>query len=256
VPLASIVAGDRALPVRAMTSADDAAVEACYRAHAARQHGHLDRSAYVWQRVRNPRGETTRGFIVGEAGRVDGYVVLFQKKVAGGLEYSLVATDLVALTAVAARRLLTFLADQGTLADTITWYGNPGDTFLQLVPSLGYTVQLNHHWMTRVVDVAKALEARGYAGQARGEIDLAIADDVIAANEGHWVLRVEDGRAEVRRGGSGALRMHVRALAPLFTGHLTPHALAAAGHVEGSDADLARAAALFASPSPWMPDFF
>jgi predicted acetyltransferase len=50
--------------------------------------------------------------------------------------------------------------------------------------------------------------------------------------------------------------MHVRALAPLFTGHLTPYALATAGQLEGAEDDLATAAAIFAAPAPWMADFF
>jgi predicted acetyltransferase len=256
VPLASIAIRDRTLPLRPMTSADDAAVEACYRAYAARMNGHLDRGPYVWDRVRNPRGENARGFVVSEAGRVDGYVFLYEKRMANAQLYSLFATDLVASTPAAARRLLTLFADHGTLADTVTWSGSTNDSLIHLLPSLGFTSRLHRHWMIRLVDVQAALTARGYPAWARGEIEIEIADELLTKNAGRFVLHVSDGRGEVARGGRGGLRMHVRALAAMMSGHMTPHALAAAGHVEGTDEALTRAAAIFGASGAWMPDFF
>jgi predicted acetyltransferase len=256
VPITAIECRDRTLPLRLMTSDDDDAVKACYRAHATRTNGHVDRGPYIWKRVHAPRGEVTRGFVVGQGTNVDGYAVVYEKRPPGSLNYSLVATDLVAHTAAATRRLLTFLADHGTLAESITWKGSPNDTFVHALTTLRTTSRLYHHWMTRIVDVPAALTARGYASILRGELALEIADDVIASNAGAFVLRVEDGHAEVKRGGSGGLRLHVRALAAMLTSHMTPYALAASGHLEGTNDQLAIASALFAGAPPWMPDFF
>ena len=60
----------------------------------------------------------------------------------------------------------------------------------------------------------------------------------------------------LKRPGRGALRMHVRALAPLYTGHLGAEQLAVSGAIAGPAAALARATALFATASPSLPDFF
>ncbi|MEO8885000.1 MAG: hypothetical protein ABI367_02990, partial [Mucilaginibacter sp.] len=50
-------------------------------------------------------------------GRVDGYVVLCEKNTPEALHYSLHVTDMAARTPAALRRILTFFADHGTLAD-------------------------------------------------------------------------------------------------------------------------------------------
>jgi predicted acetyltransferase len=60
----------------------------------------------------------------------------------------------------------------------------------------------------------------------------------------------------VRPGGDGRLRLDVRALAPLYSGHLSPHALHAVGALEADEGSLAVAAALFGGPAPAMPDMF
>ncbi len=246
---------DRTLPLRPMTDADKDAVVAAYRTVASRNPGHLDRGAYVWERIHNPRGEAARGFVVGDRGRVEGYVILYEKRAPTHL-YDLHVNDLVALTPSAHRRLLTFLADHGTLAGSVVWHGAPNDTFVQLLPDRYYEVRRLEHWMLRVVDVPAALAARGYPPQLRGQIELDVVDPLVAENTGRFVLRVEGGEGHVQRGGAGTLRLDVRGLAPLYSGLVSPKALAAVGLVEGAADVLAEAGALFASPPPWMPDFF
>ncbi|WP_372240400.1 sterol carrier protein domain-containing protein [Corallococcus sp. CA049B] len=73
---------------------------------------------------------------------------------------------------------------------------------------------------------------------------------------GRFVLEVEGGTARVRPGGEGRLKLHVRALAPLYTGFLTPRALQLAGMLTGDDASLDAASALFSGPAPSLRDMF
>jgi predicted acetyltransferase len=107
-----------------------------------------------------------------------------------------------------------------------------------------------------VVDVGAALAARGYPAGVEAELHLAVADDVLPANNASFVLRVAKGRGEVAPGGSGSLRLDVRALAALFAGYRSPAQLRMSTDLVGSDQDLALAATLFAGPAPWMPDGF
>ena len=81
-------------------------------------------------------------------------------------------------------------------------------------------------------------------------------DELLPSNNGRFVLTVEDRRASVCSGGEGRLRLHVRDLAALYSGYLTPQQLQAAGSLEGSESDLATAAQIFAGPQPWTPDMF
>jgi predicted acetyltransferase len=132
----------------------------------------------------------------------------------------------------------------------------PNDPRLTVLPLDGISLELEHPWMLRLADVPRALAARGYAPGARGELELDVSDDLLASNAGRFVLSVAGGEGTVRRGGSGVLRVDVRGLAALYTGHLGPWALRAAGLADGDDAALEQAAALFDGPAPWMVDWF
>jgi predicted acetyltransferase len=255
-PLARLPTPDRSLPLRDATPDDRAGIEACYREKAAFTNGMLDRGPYVWQRVFEPRGQSARSFVVGERGRIDGYTVVYEKRGDSFLDYSLVTTDLVARTPAAVARLLAFFADHGTLGDALTWCGAPSDPFVHALRSVVYTTRMQHSWMIRIVDVAKALEARGYPAGLTSSIDLEVRDELLGANAGRFVLQVEGGRGHVTRGGRGSMTLDVGALAALYSGHLPPRALAVAGALAAPDDDLARAESIFASAAPSMSDFF
>ncbi len=109
-------------------------------------------------------------------------------------------------------------------------------------------------WMLRVVDARAALEARGYAQAPPERLALRIADPVLGDQT--LTLEVENGRAVVTKGGDPAARVHIRGLAALYTGHLSPQTCAAAGLLEAGPRTLATLQALFAGPAPWTRDFF
>ena len=115
--------------------------------------------------------------------------------------------------------------------------------------------RLSEH-LLRLVDVPAALEARGYPPGLHAELHLDVSDDVLPQNNERFTVEVEGERASVRQGGRGELRIDVRGLAPLYTGHLSPGELKSTGYLDGPDQAIATAAALFAGPSPWMPDDF
>ena len=101
------------------------------------------------------------------------------------------------------------------------------------------------------------MRSRGWPGHARVEVDfLDVADDMLPENAGRWTLHVADGRAEMTRGGSGAVRVDVRVVGALYTAWLDPWTLAATGEIEAPDAEKAKLAAAFTGASPWMSDFF
>jgi predicted acetyltransferase len=52
------------------------------------------------------------------------------------------------------------------------------------------------------------------------------------------------------------MKLHVRTLAPLYSGFLSPAALQAAGVLEADDVSLRTATALFSGPPPAMPDMY
>lgn len=258
VPIRSLKALDRETPIRPFEAKDEAALVEAYTAYARDLPGHLDRGGYVWHRVKNPRSENARCFVIdreGRGGGLDGYIYLYEKK-PGGYHYNLHLTDIVARSARSVRRLLTFIADHGTMGDDAIWFTGPADRLVQALPEVGYHFHLHDHWMIRMVDVKRALAARGYPEGVEMDLHFDIKDDLIPANTGRFVLQVAGGKGTVRKGGRGRIRLDIRGLAPLYSGHLAPSALEAAGLVEGPPAELARAATVFAGPAPWMPDMF
>jgi predicted acetyltransferase len=256
VPARRLRLGDRGLALRPAGDADRAEIERVYRAHAARSDGHLDRNEYEWSRMRNPRQEQgTRGFVVEGAREIEGYAYVAER-VLPSRRYDVRFVDVAALTPAAARRLLSFAGDHATLAESVRWQTGPTDPLLMLVPEIEYTVEETEHWMLRVVDVARALEARGYPEGVTAELHLEVRDEVVAANTGRFVLDVAGGVGRVSSGGEGRIRTSIRGLAPLYSGYLTPHALAVAGLVEGDAAELAKASLVLNGPPPWMPDMF
>jgi predicted acetyltransferase len=241
--------------VRPMEAADRPAVMDLYRQSAVQRNGELDRGPYCWHRVFHPRGESPLGFLVEHRGALEGYAILYQVT-RDPPRADLISHDLCAVTARAARKLLSLLAQHKTLIRTVCWRGAPANPLLQLLPERGYEVKLSDPWMLRICHLQRALEARGYPPGMTAELHLAVDDDVLARNAGSWLLRVEGGRGQVTRGGSGRVQADIRALAALYTGHMSAETLALTGGVAGRPADLATATSIFASAAPAMTDMF
>jgi predicted acetyltransferase len=247
---------DGAHRVHELRVGDEHAVAALYEAQAARGNGPLERGAYFWSRVREVRGHEVRGFGFERDGALVAYVYMHTEKVgAAGPRYALTVRDLAWWDAAGARAVLAFLAQHGTLAEHVTWVGGPADPLIQLLPHVGYDADMPlGHWMVRILDVQRAFEARGYPAGVEATIDLELTDELVAPNNGRFVVEVQQRRAVVRRGGEGRLKLDVRALAPLYTGLHSPETLRDLGVLEGDNAALDAATAAFAGSTPWVRD--
>jgi predicted acetyltransferase len=247
---------ERSLALRPVRESDVPALRDVYRRHAQRQQGWIDRTAYTWSRVTHPKGETAYGYLVEGSAGIEGYVYLTRRVVSQGMWQELNLTDIVALTPAAGRRLLSFLGDHRSMAQEVVWRGGPADPLLFLLREQTYQVKHLLHWMLRLLDVPVALQVRGYPAGLSGALHLEVEDDLFPENHGRFVLEVENGEAEVRPGGDGDVKLHVRALAPLYSGFLSPAALQSTGALEADESSLRTATALFSGPPPAMPDMY
>ena len=240
---------------------DAKALDRLYRSIARNRPGWLDRNHFIWERVyRDLGGEDIHGYVVpGSDGGVDGYVVYTQGTV-GRYPYGIKVRDLQARNGAAARRILALFSDCRTLARDVTWYGALDDTMLLQVPEVGTEISVAETWMLRIVEVQAALSERGYPPATSARLDFDVTDDVIAGNRGRWVLSIDRGTGKVsrttRKAGRNTLRLDIRALASLYTGHLSARRLAELDLIEGSTASLNLAERFFAGPPPSMPDYF
>lgn len=248
------------LEMRRIAPRDEPQIRKCYDKKASATAGNVDRSKFLWHRSRLPRGQATLGFVVinPKTRLVEGYSRYVQKETPEA-PYSLHLTDLVALTPAAGRRLLSFFADHRSMTHEIIFQGTPDDPIIKLLPERTYSARLMDHWMIRIVDVPKAIAARGFSRHVDAKIHVRVSDDLIPDNDGSFIIEVCNGKAKVRRGGRGEVRIDIRGLAALYTGHMSPTDLKVTGQIEWSrtgEGGAAALAAAFAGPAPWMPDMF
>ncbi len=256
LPASALPHPDRALPIRPMVEEDADRIERFYDQWAQWNHGNLRRHSYHWARVRSPRGKDARGFVIERDGNIEGYLYCLQERPEDAHDVTLKVTDFAATTPQASRRILDFLADHRSMVAEVILHTGPADPLLTLLPETAYALRLELYWMVRVINVAKALEARGYPAGLEAELHLQIDDQSLGANSGRYVLTVSDAAGQVRPGGDGLLRMSQRALATMYAAHLSPHALHAVGLLHGDPDQLAAAQSVFAAPAPWMRDQF
>lgn len=254
--LARVGVSAREPVVRKMEAGDRDAVRALYGRVARWRDGAVDREGYMWARVEAPRFEEAEGYVVeGDAG-IEGYVYL-RKAPGERYLYDLQVSDMRYETPRAAARLLSFLGDHSSMAQSAHVPMSARDPLYMMLPErTAAQVRLDDPWMLRVVDVKGALEARGYRAGVCGELTLRVRDDLVQENDGAFTLRVADGRGVVTEGGGGGVALDVRALAALYTGFASAEALRDRGALEGDEGAVGVATALFAGPTPEMSDKF
>lgn len=229
--------------------------------------GALDRTDPWWQATlldpeRDRDGFSAYRFVlhVDEAGQATGYA-LFRVKESGGpagasSELSVIEVD--AADPVGYARLWRYLLDLD-LVRTFTRGTAPVDDPLRhlLADPRALVQHLTDGTHLRLVDVARSLEARGYATEV--ELTVEVLDPLLAHNDGRFNLQAGPEGASVRRvRRKPDLTLGVKELATVFMGGVSLAALAAAGRVvEHRTGAVTRGATAFAwSRAPFTRDDF
>jgi predicted acetyltransferase len=252
VPASAIGVRDYTLEASPAGPDEYAIIKQLYAQQGARGSGFIDRPDFYWKQFLEPKEKRSYKYIVRREGAPEGYVVFNHATWNEPLQ----VRDIVALTPRAGRRLLTLLADHRSMIETVRLPGGPNDTLLFLLAEQKQKVSWALDLMLRIVDVAGALGARGYPPGLSAELHFDIQDDLLGQNNGPFVLNVAEGCGSARQGGQGRIRLHVRDLAALYSGYMTPQQLRASGTLEGPEEDLGLAGLVFAGPQPWTPDMF
>lgn len=259
LPLSSIDGGhDRSCPVHRLDPPDWELLDQVAQVRAAAGNGLLQRTAGLWQRLFQPNdGLPTTTYLFGERQAPEGYLILSANRPDQGFMQPLVATDYATTTGRALERLLSLLRDHRSIYDSFRWCGGTNDPLLLRADEFRAKIEHHQRWMLRILDVAAALEQRGYPPRLQATLDIHISDSLIPENAGNWQLHVADGRGTVTRGGCGALQLDIAALAPLYSSYLTATELAHAGLIAVHSGDPCLIAEqMFAGPAPWMPEQF
>ena len=246
-----------ALRARRMATSDIDAVHSLYRARAKTSNGMLDRSPWSWARIFDPvRGGPAHAYVVECETGIEGYVSFVQKPLDGPIGYVIDVLDVQASTERGHRALLALLGGHRSLVPHVVFRAAPNDPFVALLDEQPPPPDQRIDWMVRIVDLPRAISARGWPGSVKVEFDLEVVDELISENAGRWRVEVAAGEARASRGGEGTIRMDVRALASLYTGYLAPHELHRIGKLRADDASLAVLAEVFAGSAPWLCEMF
>jgi len=245
------------LPVR-RAPAQTESVRDLYQQYARRDNGTLDRHPHVWQNIWNnlfvpDDGDSLYTYLFGYSSGFEGYITLSQKRLDRGT--ILHVRDYAVLTQAAGRSFWGFLNAHRSQVDTVRWHGSSIDPLTLLLPEQGAYLTDCLNWMTRIVCVETALAQRGYP-LLSAELHLQVDDDLLPANRDRFILSIANRQATVTRGGRGDLKLTVAGLVPLYTGLMSPQVLQRLGYLEASEETLALARQIFATSTPWMPDFF
>jgi predicted acetyltransferase len=251
-PLAALSLRDYELDAAPVELAQLDLLKGVYARRAAGSAAFINRPDALWQRILAPSHKPGYIFVALRDGVPEGYVAFLH----AAWDEPLLVRDLVALTPAAGRRLLTVLADHRSILDTARFPAGPHDPLLFLMPEQKQKLFGSIDLMLRILDLPAALAARGYPPEVTAELHLDVADTLLPANAGRFVLRVADGVGQAEPGGQGRLRLHIRDLTALYSGYFTPQELLWASEVEADSASLVAAGQIFAGPRPWLPDMF
>ena len=243
------------------TAADvRATVQRVYDAYVAPRNLAIERSndwwsnhRWYWEFEQEKERRAFLAFAIDPRGKVRGYVNYRLKEnevpFEPGPNQVMETGDFIALDLEAWRALWSFIRGHD-LVKAVEFRWAPEDdpaVDLLLEPRALRRRTGDAMWL-RVVDVAQALEARGYEPDAEGALVLGVRDELCPWNDGTYRVSVEGGRATVKRVRTKPqLTLAVAALASLYSGFRTATQLSRAGRVEGSASALRTADRLFAT---------
>jgi predicted acetyltransferase len=240
---------------RRATAADRDAIVAAYDRAAPSHPGFLTRPSWLWdERLDGAPNRFT--YVVERDARIEGYVTYNESAAPRGI--NVWVDDLVGTDVDAQRTLWRHLGAHAAQTETVTIAGVPLDALEHLMPEQRIKPLGQQIWMTRIVDVVRAIEQRGYPPAVRADVRFRLRDPFVARNDGCWRLQVEDGRGHIEAvGQEPAPVLTVNGLAALYTGWSASAVLMDSGMADGLTAGgAADLDAIFGGRRPVMSDDF
>lgn len=240
-------------------SPHDERLRSLYTEQSRRASGPFDRSDWLWRRTVEPFNlaeHELSAYLLGPLDAPEGYLLVHVQRGEGQHDSAIVLRDRALLTPAALSRAQSFLAHhRSTLHGGVRLHGGIVEPLLIGLPNQLQDTARRIDWMLRLTDPPAALSARGYHPALSAEIHLVILDDASSPAEQPWTIRVRDGRASMTPGGEARLRVDVRGLAAMYSGHLGASDAALLGYLQGDPAQAALLEAIFAGPRPFTDDF-
>lgn len=253
IPAQSIQIKQQPLPIKSVPL-DSEIFYDLYAKQGKNINGYLNRNQTIWNRIIKPsEKEVFYGYIIGSIEKPEGYIIINQRSTDSDNILSVV--DWVVLTNAALQSFWSFLSNHRSQIHKIRWRSSVIDNLTLILPEQTAKNRFIRRWMLRIINVEKALSERGYPSGIETELHFEIEDDLIAENNGKFILSIANGCGNITKGGKGDLKVDIRRLSSLFTGLFTPQQLQLAG-IDATEKVISTATQIFAGSSPWMMDFF
>jgi predicted acetyltransferase len=246
------------LTVRAGVPSDLAATSQLYTELARQRNGMLHRSGPLFASPGDCFPKGVDGLTLVEDGtRLVGFAS-WTRGVGSGHDAVLEVSDMVAVTAEAARELIGVLASWRSVVTTIRFSALPSGAVANELPLESATNHRLRRFMHRPVDVARAVTTRRWPAWVRAEATFSLHDELAPWNTGTWDLHIADGQGHLEPSArSATVLVNVEGFALLFSGAGCPAMVLEAGLAQAGSADDFRSLEpLMATPPPELLNYF
>ena len=221
---ASALRGVRVQPhitVRRATVADGPAIRAVYQRVAVAGSCLLSRTGPCFPASDQTMVDSFDGITLALDGeQVLGYAS-WSRGESWGPDGVLTVSELHALDAPSTASLLSVLGSFESVTPTIKFRTTGLDPIHWLIPGAGWSVTDVRQYLLRVIDLAGAIQQRGWPAGLTASVGLTVDDPVCPWNTGQHRLVFADGRAVLEPGGPGGLQIGPRGLAVMLAGNVT-----------------------------------
>jgi len=210
-------------------------LDTAYRAYAPHFNGMALRSRETWaNRLKQVANDKGQAYLIEKDGRCIGYFFC-ENLPAQPHGHESVTRDLACATPEAFHAMFGFLATLPTNVVKITVAAPASlplwENYKEPFITMKWTLPLQY----RVVDVERAIAARGYLPEAHGRLIIKINDSCGDWNNGVWEIEVQDGHGLARRNADAKsdIEMTIQQFSRLFMGAQDTMALAQQGLFPG-----------------------
>lgn len=213
-----------------------------------------------WRRriLTRPGDDTYRAVVVRQDDRVTGFAAFSRTNDPGPLDvaFGLSCELLFATTPAGRDALFSYFRGFRGLGKWLEWSGPSSEPLALATPEAFLHQEFRYDWMLRLLDVPKALEARGYPAIDATAV-LAVDDRHWPQNAGPWRIELSGGEASVTPApGASPRPIPVGSLSSMFSGFLRVPDAVRLGVLDADDPSLGALNAMLSGPDPWCPLFF
>ncbi|MGH3722078.1 MAG: GNAT family N-acetyltransferase [Pseudonocardiaceae bacterium] len=246
------------LSVRAAEPYDLLATAQLYTQLARTRNGMLNRSGPLFAPPADRFPEGVDGLTIVEDGAMLVGFVSWSRGAGYGQDAVLEVSDLIAVTAEAARELIGVLASWRSVVSTVRFRALASGAVTNELPLESATHHRVRRWMHRPVDVARAVSTRRWPLWVQANSTFYLHDELAPWNTGTWDLQIADGQGHLEPSArSATLRLEIEGFALLFCGAGCSAMVLEAGLAQtGPTDDLRSLEPLMATPPPELLDYF